>query len=77
AHSVWAVTGDYRVDAVGPDGPLHCTARALIVATGTTERVVPFDGWTTPGVIGLAAATILLKAQGVLPGRTTLVAGCG
>ncbi|CAG9209589.1 FAD/NAD(P)-binding oxidoreductase [Paraburkholderia tropica] len=77
AHSVWAVTGDYRVDAVGPDGPLHCTARALIVATGTTERVVPFEGWTTPGVIGLAAATILLKAQGVLPGRTTLVAGCG
>lgn len=77
SHSVWAVTGDYRVDAVGPDGPLHCTARALIVATGTSERVVPFDGWTTPGVIGLAAATILLKAQGVLPGRTTLVAGCG
>ncbi|TDQ89408.1 NAD(P)/FAD-dependent oxidoreductase [Paraburkholderia silvatlantica] len=77
AHSVWAVTGDYRVDAVGPEGPLHCCARALIVATGTTERVVPFDGWTTPGVIGLAAATILLKAQGVLPGRTTLVGGCG
>jgi thioredoxin reductase/bacterioferritin-associated ferredoxin len=77
AHPVWAVTGDYRVDATGPNGPLHCTARALIVASGTTERVVPFEGWTTPGVIGLAAATILLKSQGVLPGRSTLVAGCG
>jgi len=76
-HVVWAVTADYRVDAAGPGGPMHCTGRALIVATGTTERVVPFDGWATPGVIGLAAATILLKSQGILPGRSTLVAGCG
>ncbi|TDN70207.1 (2Fe-2S)-binding protein [Paraburkholderia sp. BL10I2N1] len=77
AHSVWAATGEYRVDATGPHGPVHCLARALIVASGTTERVVPFEGWTTPGVIGLAAATILLKSQGVLPGRSTLLAGCG
>ncbi|MFM0613817.1 NAD(P)/FAD-dependent oxidoreductase [Paraburkholderia nemoris] len=76
-HVVWAVTADYRVDAVGPAGPVHCIGRALIVAAGTTERVVPFDGWTTPGVIGLAAATILLKSQAILPGRSTLVAGCG
>ncbi|MDP9153070.1 MAG: FAD-dependent oxidoreductase [Pseudomonadota bacterium] len=76
-HTVWAVTGDYRVDASGPSGPVHCTGRALIVASGTTERVVPFKGWTTPGVIGLAAATILLKSQGMAPGSTTLVAGCG
>ena len=76
-HVVWAVTADFRVDAAGPAGPMHCTGRALIVAAGTTERIVPFDGWTTPGVIGLAAATILLKSQGILPGRSTLVAGCG
>jgi thioredoxin reductase/bacterioferritin-associated ferredoxin len=76
-HLVWAVGGDYRIDAAGPAGSVHCTGRALIVAAGTTERVVPFEGWTTPGVIGLAAATILLKSQGMLPGRSTLVAGCG
>jgi len=76
-HQVWAVTGDFRVDAVGPEGPMHCEAAALIVASGTTERVVPFEGWTFPGVIGLAAATILLKSQSMLPGRTTLIAGCG
>jgi bacterioferritin-associated ferredoxin len=76
-HQVWAVTGDFRVDAIGPEGPMHCEAAALIVASGTTERVVPFEGWTLPGVIGLAAATILLKSQRILPGRTTLVAGCG
>ena len=76
-HTVWNVTRDLRVDAVGPDGPRHWVCRALIVATGTTERVVPFPGWELPGVIGLAAATILLKSQKMLPGKTTLVAGCG
>jgi NADPH-dependent 2,4-dienoyl-CoA reductase/sulfur reductase-like enzyme/bacterioferritin-associated ferredoxin len=77
AHSVWAVTGAYRIDAVGPQGPAHCTARALIVASGATERIVPFEGWTAPGVIGLADAAILLNSQGLPPGRSTLVAGCG
>lgn len=76
-HTLWAVTGDYRVDALGPDGSISCTTTLLLVATGTTERVVPFEGWTLPGVIGLAAATILLKSQRTLPGKTTLVAGCG
>lgn len=76
-HAVWAVTGDYRVDALGPNGAISCATTALLVATGTTERVVPFEGWTLPGVIGLAAATILLKSQRTLPGKTTLVAGCG
>jgi thioredoxin reductase len=76
-HQVWAATGDYRIDAIGPHGPVHCTARALIVAAGTTERVVPFEGWTIPGVIGLAAASLLLESQQILPGRSTLIAGCG
>ncbi|MBP2200414.1 NAD(P)/FAD-dependent oxidoreductase [Pantoea cypripedii] len=76
-HTVWAVTGDYRVDALGPAGSMSCTTTVLLVASGTTERVVPFEGWTLPGVIGLAAATILLKSQRTLPGNTTLVAGCG
>ncbi len=76
-HQVWSVTGDFRVDALGPDGPVCFTSRLLLVAAGTTERVVPFEGWTLPGVIGLAAATLLLKSQQTLPGKTTLVAGCG
>lgn len=76
-HTVWNVTRGLRVDAVGPDGPRHWVCQALIVATGTTERVVPFPGWELPGVIGLAAATIMLKSQKMLPGKTTLVAGCG
>ena len=74
---VWSVGSDLRVDAIGPDGPESWQPQALVVAGGATERVVPFAGWTLPGVFGLAAATILLKSQLMLPGARTLVAGCG
>jgi len=76
SHPVWSVTTGYRIDAAGPDGPTQSLARALIVACGTTDRVVPFEGWTTPGVIGLAAASMLLKSPVKMPGDS-LVAGCG
>lgn len=77
---VWSVSGNddlFRVDALGPDGSETYRARALVATTGTSERVAPFPGWTIPGVIGLAAATILLKSQRILPGRRTVVAGAG
>jgi NADPH-dependent 2,4-dienoyl-CoA reductase/sulfur reductase-like enzyme len=76
-HKVWNVGSSLRVDLLGPQGVSTWQPRALLVATGTTERVVPFTGWTTPGVIGLAAATLLLKSQNILPGRRTVVAGAG
>ncbi len=76
-YKVWSVSSGFRVDAIGADGPVALSAPRLVVATGTSERVVPFPGWTTPGVIGLAAATLLLKSQRMLPGRATIVAGCG
>lgn len=76
-HRVWSVTERFRVEAVGPDGPVGFAAPRLIAATGATERVLPFPGWTLPGVVGLAATTILLKSHRALPGRRVLVAGCG
>ena len=80
---VWNVERGFAVyalghgGALGDGGPERIVADRLIIATGATERVIPFPGWTTPGVIGLAAATILLKSQATLPGRRTLVAGRG
>ncbi|MEL6266456.1 MAG: FAD-dependent oxidoreductase [Pseudomonadota bacterium] len=67
----------FRIDALTPDGTATVEARSLLVATGTTERVIPFPGWTTPGVVGLAATTILLKSQRMAPGRRVVVAGAG
>jgi thioredoxin reductase len=74
---VWLAEPGFTLKAVGPDGLETHNAPRLIVATGTTERVVPVPGWTLPGVIGLAAATVALKAQKLLPGRRTVVAGVG
>jgi thioredoxin reductase/bacterioferritin-associated ferredoxin len=74
---IWSVGGSFRVDALGPQGNETVEAPSLIAATGAHERVVPFPGWTLPGVIGLAAATVLIKSQGVTPGRKVVVAGCG
>lgn len=74
---VWTVDRCFTVSALGQDGPKSFNAHTLIVATGAQERHVPVPGWTLPGVIGLAAATILLKSQRVLPGRRVVVAGAG
>ncbi len=76
-HRVWMVSEGFRIEALGPQGPAKWQADRLIAATGTHERVVPFPGWTLPGVLGLAATTILMKSQRMAPGRRVLVAGCG
>ncbi len=52
-------------------------SRVLILAVGAQERVVPVEGWTLPGVIGLAAATALCKEHLIAPGKNTVVAGSG
>ena len=74
---VWFLEPEFRLHAVGPDGPEVHEAPRLVLATGAHERVVPAPGWTLPGVVGLAAATVMLKVEAVLPGRRTLVAGVG
>ena len=76
-HRVWSVTPGFSVRSIGPDGPLTVEAPNLISAVGALERHIPIPGWTVPGVIGLAAATVLMKAHGVLPGRRVVVAGSG
>ena len=76
-EKIWFAAPGFRVESVGSGGVRRWRAKAVVSATGTSERVIPAPGWTTPGVIGLAAATILLKAQQMAPGETTVVAGCG
>ena len=75
--SVMRVERGFRLDAVGPDSPHALEATALLIATGAIERVLPFPGWTTPGVFGLAAATTMLKTQRISPGQRVVVAGAG
>jgi NADPH-dependent 2,4-dienoyl-CoA reductase/sulfur reductase-like enzyme/bacterioferritin-associated ferredoxin len=74
---VWMLEPGFRLAALGPAGPERISAPRLIVAAGAMERHIPTSGWTLPGVMGLAAATILLKAERMLPGRAVVVAGTG
>ena len=66
--------------AGGADGgvePDQVRARAVVIATGASEIVLPFPGWELPGVTTVGAAQALLKGQGVTAGRRLLVAGSG
>ena len=71
------VEPQWHLQAISATGARAIHAARLIVATGAQERHIPFAGWERPGVMGLAAATIMLKAQRVLPGRNVVVAGAG
>jgi NADPH-dependent 2,4-dienoyl-CoA reductase/sulfur reductase-like enzyme len=73
---VWNLTKERVLSIAGPHGSGTIQAGAVIVASGAYERLVPFRGWTLPGVITSGAAQALLY-QGVQPGRRALVAGCG
>lgn len=73
---VWNVFDD-RLDLLGADGFEAVTFDRLVLATGAMDRILPFPGWTTPGVFTLGAAQIALKAQGVAIGRRVALVGAG
>ncbi|MCF5974873.1 NAD(P)/FAD-dependent oxidoreductase, partial [Xanthomonas perforans] len=63
--------------ADGPDGTLQLHYAALVLATGARELLLPFPGWTLPGVTGAGAAQALAKQGWPLAGKRVLVAGSG
>ena len=48
-----------------------------IFATGAMDRVIPFPGWTLPGVFTLGGAQVALKYQGCAIGRRVVFLGTG
>ncbi len=49
----------------------------ILVATGASENMIPFPGWTLPGVIGAGAAQTMANIHGVRPGKRLLMVGSG
>ncbi|MFE4666091.1 FAD-dependent oxidoreductase [Streptomyces sp. NPDC056716] len=84
-HHVWSVEahpadGGFTVHALLGPAQDHGTALhadAVLLATGGYEQVLPFPGWTLPGVVTAGGAQAMLKGGLVLPGRTVVVAGTG
>ncbi|WP_225858968.1 NAD(P)/FAD-dependent oxidoreductase [Streptomyces albicerus] len=73
-------TGVFAVHALlGPEQEESVAVRAdaVLLATGGYEKVLPFPGWTLPGVLTAGGAQAMLKGGLVLPGRTAVVAGTG
>lgn len=59
------------------DQVLHCKGDTLIIATGASENMVTFPGWTLPGVIGAGAAQTMVNLHGIMPGQKVLMLGSG
>ena len=55
----------------------HYKGDAIIIATGASENMVTFPGWTLPGVIGAGAAQTMMNLHGVKPGSKILMLGSG
>ncbi|MCL2199254.1 MAG: FAD-dependent oxidoreductase [Defluviitaleaceae bacterium] len=55
----------------------HFKADSIIVATGASENLLPFDGWTLPGVMGAGAAQTMMNINRVKPGNRVLMLGSG
>ncbi|MFE9021443.1 FAD-dependent oxidoreductase [Streptomyces sp. NPDC007808] len=82
-HHVWCAqrrTDGFTVHALlGPEqeDPVEVNADAVLLATGGYEKVLPFPGWTLPGVVTAGGAQAMLKGTLAVPGRTAVVAGTG
>lgn len=52
-------------------------AKSVILAVGAGENVLPFQGWTLPGVISAGAAQTLVNCQRVPVGKRVVMVGGG
>lgn len=55
----------------------HYKADVILAATGAMENMIPFEGWTLPGVMGAGAAQTLMNLHGVQAGSRVLIVGSG
>ncbi|MDX3642686.1 NAD(P)/FAD-dependent oxidoreductase [Streptomyces sp. MB09-02B] len=85
-HHVWCVErhedgpARFTVHALlGPEQerPVEVRTDAVLLATGSYEKVLPFPGWTLPGVVTAGGAQAMLKGTLAVSGRTAVVAGTG
>ncbi|HEY4352442.1 MAG TPA: FAD-dependent oxidoreductase [Paraburkholderia sp.] len=58
-------------------GALELGYERLILATGARERLLPFKGWTLPGVIGAGGLQALIKGGVPVRGERIVIAGSG
>jgi sarcosine oxidase subunit alpha len=65
------------VTALGDDAAYEITARSVVAATGSYDRVPLVPGADRPGVMGARLVVDLIDRHGILPGRNVLLVGDG
>ncbi len=51
--------------------------KAVLVATGAMEKMIPFENNDLPGVYGAGAIQTLMNTYGIQPGKRVLIVGAG
>ena len=59
------------------EGPLVLPWQRLILCSGARELLLPFPGWTLPGVTGAGGLQALIKGSMPVAGKRVVVAGSG
>ncbi|MGE8369036.1 NAD(P)/FAD-dependent oxidoreductase [Cupriavidus sp.] len=59
------------------ESAMHLQFRNLILCTGARELLLPFPGWTLPGVSGAGGLQALVKAGTPVRGERIVIAGSG
>jgi len=72
-----AAPGPHQLLVDSPEGPRVVRWRSLILATGARELLLPFPGWTLPGVFGAGGLQALVKQGMEIRGKRVVVAGTG
>lgn len=71
------VQGPQKLLLEGPQSAWKQSYQKLIVCSGARELLLPFPGWTLPGVTGAGGLQALIKSGVPVVGQRVVVAGSG
>ncbi|TYQ17953.1 UNVERIFIED_CONTAM: thioredoxin reductase [Acetivibrio alkalicellulosi] len=75
--TVMGIFRNKEISVMKNDSVKHFKGNSIVIATGASENMVPFKGWTLPGVIGAGAAQTMMNIHGIKPGNRVLMVGSG
>ncbi len=61
----------------GSQEPIEFRGKALVIATGAMEKMIPFENNDLPGVYGAGAIQTIMNTYGTEPGKRVLIVGSG
>jgi sarcosine oxidase, subunit alpha len=75
--TAWGLFEENVLGIVNPESSYQLKADKLILATGSTDIGIPFQGWELAGVMTARAALIAMHVYRVLPGKRIGLVGNG